>query len=70
MSFKDAMISPGTRKKLQFEMGRSTWYGKISKVRVSCITRIGDGMQRGIRVYGIPWGVKMINSAALFPSIS
>lgn len=70
MSFKDAMILPGTRNKLKFEMARSNWYRKISKVRVSCITRIGDGMQRGIRVYGIPWGVEMINSAALFPSVS
>jgi hypothetical protein len=70
MSFKDVVSSAGTRNKLQFEMARRNWYRKISKVRVACITKIGDGMQRGIRVYGILWGVEMINSAALFPSVS
>jgi hypothetical protein len=28
---------------------------------------MGDGMQKGIRVYGIPLGAEMINRVALFP---
>ena len=70
ISLKDAVNSTGTGYKLQFELTRSKWYRKLSKMRVSCISRIGDGMQRGIRVYGVPWGVEMINCAALFPSVS